>query len=71
MALISSGYVTPLAQAVTDAFTVVGQNAYTAPRMSSAGNFWPKISGSDISVPPLTASTQLSLHFQQQGAPKT
>jgi hypothetical protein len=71
MALISSGYVTPLAQAVTDVFTVIGQNAYVAPCMSSAGEFVPKLSHSDNSIPPLTASTQLSLHFQRQGAPKT
>jgi hypothetical protein len=71
MALISSGYVTPLAWAVTDVFTVIGQNAYMAPCMSFAGEFVLRLSCSDNSIPPLTATTQLSLHFQRQGAPKT
>lgn len=48
MSLISSGYVTPVAQAYTDVFTVIGQSKYVAP-----------------------PSTQLSLHFRQQGAPRT
>ncbi|KAG8754258.1 hypothetical protein FRC14_005239 [Serendipita sp. 396] len=47
MTLISSGYVTPLAQIYTQPFTVVNQGSYVAP-----------------------ASTQLSLHFRQQGAPR-
>jgi hypothetical protein len=49
MALISSGYVTPLAWAVTDVFTVIGQNAYMAPCMSFAGEFVLRLSCSDHS----------------------
>jgi hypothetical protein len=33
MSLISSGFVTPVAQACTDVFTVIGQSEYVAPRV--------------------------------------
>lgn len=32
MSLISSGFVTPVAQAFTEVFTVIGQSDYIAPR---------------------------------------